>query len=220
MSRPSPSRRVRVGDPYVEFTRRFFRRWVGAYDLFASLVGFAYRAVANALAPAPGRRLLDVCTGTGEVALRCARRGARVTGIDLTPEMLLRAASKSVDGRFAAALMDARALGFADSTFDAVSISFALHDMPRPVRLKVLAEAARVARERLVILDYDLPEAHRRRAVVAGAIGLFETPYFRSFVSEPTGKLLAEAGLPAPQRRVLLPGLFSLFTVDLERESV
>ena len=37
---------------------------------------------------APGQDLLDVATGTGNVAIPAARAGARVTGLDLTPELL------------------------------------------------------------------------------------------------------------------------------------
>jgi SAM-dependent methyltransferase len=51
-----------------------------------------------------GRRLLDVATGTGAVAIEAARRGADVTGVDLTPELLAvarrRAADAGVDVKF------------------------------------------------------------------------------------------------------------------------
>ena len=42
-----------------------------------------------------GQRVLDVACGTGVVALTAARRGARVTGLDLTPELLVRARENS-----------------------------------------------------------------------------------------------------------------------------
>lgn len=205
-------------DPYVEFTRSFFRHWVGAYDLFAASIAFAYRAAVRAIAPAAGQRLLDLCTGTGEVGLRCARRGARVIGVDLTPEMLHRAARKSRGLPFAPCLMDARHLAFAPRVFDTVSLSFALHDMPPAVRLEVLAEARRVGRRRLVVVDYELPRSRWLRGGVAWLVGLFETPYFRSFVRQRPEELLAAAGLRRVRRSTLLPGLIALFAVDLTEE--
>src|SRR3954451_6635312 len=53
----------------------------------------------------PGQRVLDVACGTGVVAVTAARHGARVTGLDLTPELLVvardnaRAASVEIDWR-------------------------------------------------------------------------------------------------------------------------
>ncbi|MFL6202504.1 MAG: class I SAM-dependent methyltransferase, partial [Thermoanaerobaculia bacterium] len=81
-------------DPYVAFTRRFFGRWSPVYDLFAKPIGFAYDAAVRRAGARPGREILDLCTGTGEIAIRCARRGARVTAVDLTPSMFTRAQRK------------------------------------------------------------------------------------------------------------------------------
>jgi ubiquinone/menaquinone biosynthesis C-methylase UbiE len=204
-------------DPYVAFTRRFFARWSPLYDLFAKPIGFAYNAAVRQAGAAPGRSILDLCTGTGEIALRCARRGARVTAVDLTPSMLTRAVSKMrrLPVRFAG--MDARRLAFPDRSFDAVLLSFALHDMPRRVRGQVLSEASRVARERLVVLDYDVPRsALGRRAVLAG-LGLFETPYLGDFAKQGAAGALAEAGLEIAATLRPLPGLFVIHMVTFSR---
>jgi ubiquinone/menaquinone biosynthesis C-methylase UbiE len=200
-------------DPYVAFTRRFFARWSPLYDWFAKPIGFAYSAAVRLAGAAPGRNLLDLCTGTGEIALRCARRGARVTAVDLTPSMFTRAERKArrLPVRFAG--MDARQLAFPDRSFDAVLLSFALHDMPRKVRTQVLREAARVARERLVVLDYDVPRREPwRRAVLAG-LGLFETPYLADFAKQGARGALEEAGLAVQETLRPLPGLFVIHVV-------
>lgn len=200
-------------DPYVAFTRRFFARWSPLYDLFAKPIGFAYSAAVRRAGATPGCSLLDLCTGTGEIALRCARRGARVTAVDLTPSMFIRAERKArrLPVRFAG--MDARQLAFPDASFDAVLLSFALHDMPRKVRTQVLHEAARVARERLVVLDYDVPRRGPwRRAVLAG-LGLFETPYLADFAKQGAAGALAEAGLTVRETVRPLPGLFVIHLV-------
>ncbi len=201
-------------DAYIAYTHRFFTRWVPVYDLFARSIFYAYRAAVRSLEPRPGRSILDVCTGTGEIALRCARQGAEVTGIDVTPAMLNRARRKKGDLPVRFQLMDARELAFPDASFDRAVLSFALHDMPRRVRLEVLREAARVARERLIILDYDFPRRRLLGPLLVWLVDLFESAYFKGFTREPTSALLREAGLESVCVRKAL--FFSVRVVDLE----
>lgn len=203
-------------DPYVAFTRRFFARWSPVYDLFARPVAPAYASAVRRAGAGPGRSVLDLCAGTGEIALRCGRRGARVTAVDLTPSMLLRAVGKGRGLRLRFAAADARRLPFPAAAFDAVILSFALHDMPRRVRLEVLREAARVGREVLVVLDYEIPRRSPWRPLVLWGLGLFETPYLRSFAADGgAAAALAEAGLAVRARSRPLPGPFAVYEVAL-----
>ena len=93
---------------------------------------------------APGARVLDVGCGTGVVAVTAARRGARVTGLDLTPELLARArenaaiAEVEIDWHEG----DAEKLPFEDRAFDAVLSQFGHMFAPRPE--VALAEMLRV----------------------------------------------------------------------------
>jgi demethylmenaquinone methyltransferase/2-methoxy-6-polyprenyl-1,4-benzoquinol methylase len=81
-----------------------------------------------------GEQVLDVCTGTGELALLLARKvGPRgsVTGADFCEEMLHRARKKT--GRnpnITYILSDAKHLPFGDNTFDAVTVSFGMRNIP------------------------------------------------------------------------------------------
>jgi ubiquinone/menaquinone biosynthesis C-methylase UbiE len=207
-----------TADPYVAFTRRFFARWSPVYDLFAKPIGFAYEAAVRKAGARPGRTLLDLCTGTGEIALRCARRGATVTAADMTPSMLLRAVGKArrlqrQPVRFAG--LDARHLPFPEAAFDAVILSFALHDMPHRVRIEVLREAARVARETLIVLDYDVPRRDPWRRLVLKGLGLFETPYLAGFAREGgAAGAIAEAGLTVKETARPMPGLFAVYVIQ------
>ncbi|MCP3962631.1 MAG: methyltransferase domain-containing protein [bacterium] len=201
-------------DPYIAYTHRFFGRWVGVYDLFARSIAPAYRAAVRVIEPRAGRSILDICTGTGEIALRCARQGAEVTGIDVTPAMLAKARKKAGDLPVRFEVMDARDLAFPDSSFDLATVSFGLHDMPRRVRLEVLREAARVTRERLVILDYELPKQRLPGALLLWLVGMFESAYFKGFVREGAPALLREAGLRTVEVKRVAP-LFSVHGVAL-----
>lgn len=204
-------------DAYVRFTRDFFRRWVGVYDAFAATMAPAYEAAARAALKTSPERTLDICTGTGQVATRLAG-STHVVGIDLSPDMLAKArsrVSKLPDKNQPKLLeMDARHLSFDDDSFDAVTISMALHDMPRRVRLEVLAEATRVAKRRLVVLDYRLPRILILRGLALWSVDLFETPYFRGFALEGAESLFADAGLTVSAASRPWP-LFGLWIVDL-----
>jgi ubiquinone/menaquinone biosynthesis C-methylase UbiE len=197
-----------AADPYVLFTRRFFDRWSPLYDLFAKPVGFAYATAVRKAGAGPGCTILDLCTGTGEIAIRCARRGARVTAVDLTPSMFTRAERKARGLSVDFAGMDARSLAFPDASFDAVVLSFALHDMPRKVRNQVLREAARVSRDAVVVLDYDVPRREPWRRLVLAGLGLFETPWLADFARQGARGAITEAGLTIRETVRPLPGLF------------
>jgi len=97
-----------------------------------------------ALGPiAEGARVLDLGLGSGVDALLAARRGALVTGVDMTPEML-RTASDAARGevRLVKALVER--LPFADGSFDAAITNGVLNLCPEKPR--ALSELARVLR--------------------------------------------------------------------------
>jgi ubiquinone/menaquinone biosynthesis C-methylase UbiE len=183
-------------EPYIRYIRGFFGRWARYYDLVAGSVFWVYRATVRRIGPHPGMSVLDICTGTGEIARRCAAAGAQVTGVDISPAMLAKARRKFEAGGLQSTLteMDARALDYPDSSFDVVVISFGLHDMPPRVRPIVLGEAARVARERLVVADYELPDERWISRWLRRMIGWGETPYFRSFALSGAAPLLGRQG--------------------------
>jgi len=82
-----------------------------------------------------GEKVLDVCTGTGELAFLLAQRvGPRglVTGADFCQEMLDRAKTKSGQQHqnLTFILSDAKRLPFPDKTFDAVTVAFGMRNIP------------------------------------------------------------------------------------------
>jgi ubiquinone/menaquinone biosynthesis C-methylase UbiE len=112
--------------------------------------------IATMLAPVQGSRVLDVGTGTGRAAIALARRGALVTAVDASAEMLdvalRRARETNVDVTFVRG--DAHHLEFPDRSFDAVVCLRVL--MHTPDWRQSLAELCRVAEKRVV---FDYPSA-------------------------------------------------------------
>jgi ubiquinone/menaquinone biosynthesis C-methylase UbiE len=96
------------------------------------------------------RSVLDAGTGTGVFAEAFAGQALRVTGID-TNEELLREARAAVPGvEFRRAVLEQ--LPFRERSFDLVFLGHVLHEADDP--LKALREARRVARDRVVILEW------------------------------------------------------------------
>src|SRR5688572_22434624 len=119
----------------------------------AMLLADQERVLAEFLGDVSGRRVLDMATGTGRAALALAKRGAIVTGVDASCEMLSVARTRAADASLSIEFVegDAHALVFPDRAFDAVVCLRML--MHVPDWRKALSELCRVATHRLVI-DY------------------------------------------------------------------
>jgi SAM-dependent methyltransferase len=106
----------------------------GDYPAVAATIDDAPPAALLARLPdLAGRDVLDVATGSGNLALRQAAAGARVTGLDLVDELLdvarARAAATGLDVDWVAG--DAEELPFADASFDVVTSIFGIQFAPR-----------------------------------------------------------------------------------------
>jgi SAM-dependent methyltransferase len=118
----------------------------GDYPEIARTIEEVAEALVESVRAAPGEALLDVATGSGNVAIAAAQKGATVTGLDITPELLQaargRAAQAGVEVRWIEG--DAEELPFADACFDRVTSCFGVMFAPRQER--AAAELLRVAR--------------------------------------------------------------------------
>jgi demethylmenaquinone methyltransferase/2-methoxy-6-polyprenyl-1,4-benzoquinol methylase len=139
------------------------------------------------------RRVLDVCSGTGDLAIEIRRRGAvRVVATDFSPAMLRigaqKAARKHLEDavRFQAA--DTLRLPFRDGAFDACAAAFGLRNLCDPAR--GLMEMTRVTRPggRVVILEFTRPG----NPFLRGAFGL----YFNHLLPL-VGRLIARSRIDA-----------------------
>jgi ubiquinone/menaquinone biosynthesis C-methylase UbiE len=182
-------------------------------------VSQVHEALACAAASKPGRRVLEIGCGTGAATERLIARGAVVSALDQSPEMLELAKTR-LAGRGpgsvtwierTASELDA----FEEGSFDAVVASFTLSEMSRDERRVVLRQAARCLRPggTLAAADEVIPRTPGKRVLQAAlrgpqaALGWILT----GSVSRPVPDLAAEireAGLDVSgERRWLLESL-------------
>jgi SAM-dependent methyltransferase len=119
---------------------------MGDYPEIARRISSVAELIVERVQAAPGVQLLDVATGSGNVAIPAARAGAEVTGLDLTPELLdvarQRAADAGLEVRFVEG--DAEELPFEADSFDRVTSCFGVMFAPR--QQQAASELTRVAR--------------------------------------------------------------------------
>ena len=143
--------------------RSMFDRISGVYDLMNQVmtVGLHHqwrRRAADLAAVGPGSRVLDVATGTGDLAIELAGRVApdgEVVGSDFSEEMLARAREKepSIGWEWA----NAMELPYPDDSFDAATVGFGARNFSDLAR--GIGEMARVVRPggRVVVLEFTTP---------------------------------------------------------------
>jgi phosphatidylethanolamine/phosphatidyl-N-methylethanolamine N-methyltransferase len=132
----------------AQAVRVAYRRWSKVYDTGFGLISkTARRAAVQAVNAAPGANVLEVGVGTG-LALPMYDRSKRVTGIDLSTDMLaqarLRAANTGLTHIEALLEMDAQATSFANDSFDVAVAMFVASVVPNPRAL--VAELRRIVR--------------------------------------------------------------------------
>lgn len=188
------------------------------------------RKVAKIVAGFRPASILDVATGTGDLALAMQKAcpDAGLTGSDFCPEMLQYAREAGVENIVEA---DAMNMPFGDDSFDVVTVAYGLRNMSS------WEDAAREMRRvlkpggHLVVLDFSLPKGllrapyrfylHRVLPVLAGAIAGNREAYEYlggSIERFPSGKdmqdLLSRAGYPVSEWIPLSGGISSIYVAE------
>jgi ubiquinone/menaquinone biosynthesis methyltransferase len=161
------------------YNARLFTTIAGRYDFITRLLSYGRdqawkRDLMAQAAIAPGQRVLDLATGTGDLALAAAAQGAVVIGLDLAPRMIRLARAKPAAGAVRFLVGDMTCLPLPPASVDVVTTGYGLRNVPDLDR--AIAEIARVLRPggRFLSLDFEKP-AHPgwRRAYFAylGVVG-------------------------------------------------
>jgi demethylmenaquinone methyltransferase/2-methoxy-6-polyprenyl-1,4-benzoquinol methylase len=179
---PGAQRAARVGELFATIARR--------YDLINDIQSFGLhriwkRRVLHLARALPGERALDLCCGTGDLALGLAKQGAEVVGLDFSEAMLQVAREKSkAEGTGAKVEFlcgDAQQIPFAENTFDILTIGYGLRNL---ADLDAgLRDMLRVAKPggRFVALEFGKPGNSAWRAIYFGYLKFFLPIFGRIF---------------------------------------
>jgi len=137
-----------LSQPKVLPTRDGYDRWAATYDTMGNwLLELEEPEVDRALGNVRDLDVLDVGAGTGRHAIRIAERGARVTAVDFSDEMLAKARQKLGADKVRWLAHDVvRPLPFGANSFDRVLSALVLEHIPSRRRAGVLFSRPRTGR--------------------------------------------------------------------------
>jgi len=215
------------------------------YDLLNRMLSFGIdrrwrKKAVRLLKYREGARILDVATGTGDVALEIARTtppSVKITGADFCREMVdlgqIKVARSPYAGRIDFKVAPCEDLPFPNETFDSITIAFGIRNVVD--RKLGLAEMWRVLRPggRLIILEFSTPRAQlfrqiyyfyfrRLLPVIGGLFSKFDAyKYLPDSVlefpsHEEFAAMIEEAGFQSVHVRELTFGIASIYVGDKE----
>jgi len=215
------------------------------YDLLNRMLSFGIdrrwrRKAVRLLKYREGARILDVATGTGDVALEIARTtppSVKITGADFCKEMVDLGQAKTAQSPYADRIdfkvAPCEDLPFPNETFDSITIAFGIRNVVD--RKLGLAEMWRVLRPggRMIILEFSTPRSQlfrqiyyfyfrRLLPVIGGLFSKFDAyKYLPDSVlefpsHEEFAAMIAEAGFHSVHIRELTFGIASIYVGDKE----
>lgn len=207
----------------AEKVRALFARVAKRYDLLNDLQSFGLhrywkRRVVQLAGVRKGARALDLCCGTGDIALGLAQEGAQVVGLDFSPEMLAVADRRKNAGSWLPSKTqlsflqgDALKIPFPQSSFDIITVGYGLRNLSN--WKAGLSEMRRVAKSgaRLVVLEFGKPNQPIWRGIYFGYLKCFvpllgllfcRSASAYSYILESLKRYPAQVGVAAEMREL------------------
>ena len=164
------------------YNQGWFGRHPEIYDRMDFFMKYLRREAAKRITQNRNQKVIDIATGTGAQGFEFTNLGHSVIGIDIDDKMLRQAQMKAgndlvfIHG-------DATSIPLSSNLFDIAVISFAMHDVPFVVGVKILKEAYRVLRDsgRLYIVDHGDPKESLAARILYWIALSFETPNHKLF---------------------------------------
>lgn len=209
------SRSARLYDASVEFL------FGGTADIMRRMA--IPPITAHAATQSAPLRILDVGCGTGRFLRQVARAlpDARLYGLDLSKHYLGEARRNfepEIDVSFI--VENAESIPFADGHFDVVTSVFMLHELPKPVRRRVVREAVRVLKPGGILVLCDsaqVSDSGDMEDILLSFPRSYHEPFYRGYLTDDLAGILRSAGHLAVESSE--PHLVSKVVVGRRRQS-
>lgn len=182
----------------------FYKAMSGFYDLLDVIYFSKYdtsprKVVYEAIKD--NDKILDLCTGTGTNAVNIAKKNAsvKITGVDLSKDMLIIAKSKIKKEKLSNIKlfrMDATKLKFKDECFDKILLSLVLHEIDKDLAASIIQEAIRVLKPdgEIIITEWERSRKLLQK-VIFFPIEVLEPKPYKSFVVKDLYSYFGQFGL-------------------------
>jgi SAM-dependent methyltransferase len=201
-----------------------YRKNACIYDLLIGpFLHPVYRDMVDILKAHGCLTCLDLCCGTGMFVGRAQKCGLIPSGVDISPAMLGVARTNYPDIDFLEC--DASDLPMGEGGFDAVTISFALHEKPREIALDIIQEAIRLVRAGGLLVVADYRHSTERKSLLTGwgvrcverMAGREHHAHFHDYMKRGgTEAFLTEAGLNATHQATCMGGWAGVFVYVMD----
>jgi len=198
----------------------FFSKTAPYYDFALDLLTFGHYAefqkrAIEVLAPRPGEKILDLCSGTGRVASWIAQAigdEGEIVGMDIT-ETMVKVAKERYGGlkNLIFVQTDVTKPFGHENYFDGIFTSYAIHELPESKRQRVFENSylALKDRGRIVIADFNPHVTRRGKTILLLFFKLFERGNLNFFSFDQT-EMLERAGFNKIKSFPVLAGLFQI----------
>lgn len=209
-----------------EVRKKYYNEgWFGKhpeiYDRTDIFMKFIRNKAAKKLYLNNSQLILDIATGTGSQGYEFAKLGHTIVGIDLDIDMLKKATAKSQGGLNLSFIHgDGNNLCFFSKTFDAAVISFAMHDIPYSIGIKILLEAKRVIKDlgTIYIIDYEQPKKNFVAKILHSIALIYESPNYKHFTHRGLENYLKPTGLAISKKENIVLGALQLVSLKKRLE--
>jgi ubiquinone/menaquinone biosynthesis C-methylase UbiE len=225
------SSRVDLPDHYAAVYARIYDRLAWLYDPFIRSALFLMNGgrggerrwredTVDLLDPGPGERIVDLCSGTGTLTIALAERlkgSGEVIGIEISEAQLRVAGRKQLPPGLTFVHGDAMHAPYPDGHFDKAVICAALHEMPREIRDRMLAETHRLLRPggRLVAAEHNEP-GRWYKALFLNAFEYItpEYPTYRDLLESGLRNEVEAAGFTTLDTGITASGYFQMILAE------
>jgi len=165
---------------YKNYLLKRFKFVSKIYDLLMVPTSRLREEVLNSYNFNPDTKVLEVGTGTGNLAIDISRISKKVFAGDISIDMLKKGKTKNSEVKFL--LFDGTKLPFKDKEFDISITATVLHETPVDVIENILKEMNRVTKDSIIIVDYSTGNLFSK-IILKTIVSIYESRYYRDYIS-------------------------------------